>query len=53
MRAFEDKVNVSGYAEKYKGLTFYTIKGAGHEYPRYKTKESYYMFSKFLKNEDL
>ena len=52
-RAFEDKANVAGYVEKYKGLTFCTIKGAGHEVPRYKPKEAYYMFSKFLKNEDL
>jgi hypothetical protein len=52
-RAFEDKVNVSGYVEKYKGLTFCTIKGAGHECLRYKPKEAYYMFTKFLNNEDL
>ena len=52
-RAFEDKVNVAGYVEKYKGLTFCTIKGAGHEVPKYKPKEAYYMFSKFINNEDL
>jgi carboxypeptidase C (cathepsin A) len=52
-RAFDDKVNVAGYVEKYKELTFCTIKGAGHEVPKYKPKEAYYMFSKFINNEDL
>ena len=52
-RAFEDNKNVAGYVTKYKGLTFCTVKGAGHEVPRWKPKEGYYMFSQFLKNEDL
>ena len=52
-RAFEDNKNIAGYVTKYKGLTFCTVKGAGHEVPRWKPKESYYMFSQFLKNEDL
>lgn len=52
-RAYEDDVNVAGYVTKYKGLTYCTFKGAGHEVPKYKPKESYYMFTKFLKNEDL
>ena len=51
-RAFEDNSNVAGYVTKYKGLTFCTVKGAGHEVPKYKPKESFYMFSKFIKNED-
>ena len=50
-RAYEDKNNVAGYVIKYKELTFCTVKGAGHEVPKFKPKESYYMFSKFLKNE--
>ena len=50
-RAFEDENNIAGYVTKYKGLTFCTIKGAGHEVPRFKPKESYYMFSKFIQNE--
>ena len=50
-RAFEDKNNIAGYVTKYKELTFCTVKGAGHEVPRFKPKESYYMFSKFIQNE--
>ena len=52
-RAFGDKNNVSGYVTKYKGLTFCTIKGAGHEVPKWKPKEAYYMFKQFLNNEKL
>ena len=50
-RAYEDENNIVGYVTKYKGLTFCTVKGAGHEVPKYKPKESYYMFSKFIQNE--
>ena len=51
-RAFDDPNNVAGYYIKYKGLTFCTIKGTGHMVPEWKPKEAYYMFSKFLNNED-
>lgn len=50
-RAYGDENNIAGYIIKYKELTFCTIKGAGHEVPKYKPKESYYMFSKFIQNE--
>ena len=52
-RAFGEKNNISGYVTKYKGLTFCTVKGAGHEVPRYRPKEAYYMFKQFLNNEKL
>ena len=51
-RAFDDMDNVGGYVVKYKGLTFCTIKGTGHMAPMWKPKESYYMFEKFLNEED-
>ncbi len=51
-KAFDDKNNVSGYYIKYKGLTFCTVKGTGHNVPEGKPKEAFYMFSKFLNNED-
>ncbi len=51
-RAFNDMNNVSGYIVKYKGLTFCTIKGNGHMKPLWKTKESFYMFKKFINEED-
>ena len=52
-RAFGDEKYISGYYIKYKGLTFCTIKGTGHMVPQWKPKEAFYMFSKFLNNEDL
>ena len=51
-RAFNDMNNVAGYYVKYKGLTFCTVKGTGHMVPQWKPKEAYYMFSKFLNDED-
>ena len=51
-KAFEDNSNAAGYVTMYKRLTYCTVKGAGHEVPRYTPKESFYMFSKFIKNED-
>ena len=51
-RAFNDQDNVSGYVINYKGLTFCTIKGTGHMAPQWKPKESYYMFSLFLNEEE-
>ena len=52
-RAFDEKDFVSGYVVKYKGLTFCTIRGTGHMAPMWKRKEAFYVFSKFLKGEDL
>ena len=52
-RAFDDQDNVSGYAIKYKGLTFSTVKGTGHMAPGWKRKECYYLISKFINNEEL
>ena len=51
-RAFDDMNNVAGYYTKYKGLTFCTVKGTGHMVPQWKQKEAYYMFLKFLNDED-
>ena len=52
-RVDNDLNNVAGYVVKYKGLTFCTIKGTGHMAPGWKPKESFHMFSKFLKGEDI
>ena len=51
-RAFDDMNWVAGYYVKYKGLTFCTVKGTGHMVPQWKPKEAFYMFSKFLNDED-
>lgn len=52
-RAFNDRMIVAGYRQIYNGLTFVTIKGTGHMVPQWKPKEAYYMFLKFLRDEDL
>ena len=51
-RAFGDMNNVAGYIVNYKGLTFCTIKGTGHMTPMWKPKESFYMFQKFINEEE-
>ena len=51
-RADNDFNNVAGYLVKNKGLTFCNIKGTGHMAPDWKKKECFYMFNKFLKDED-
>ncbi len=38
----------AGYYQIYNGLTFLTIKGAGHMAPQWKRKESYALFKAFL-----
>ena len=51
-RAFGDNKKISGYYVKYEGLTFCTFKGVGHMVPEWRPKEAFYIFSKFLNNED-
>ena len=42
---------VAGYATTYKDFQFITVKGAGHEVPRYRPVAALTMLRKFLKNE--
>lgn len=51
-RAFGDKLNVAGYRTIYKGLVWTTIKGTGHMVPQWKPKEAYWMFERFINDED-
>ena len=51
-RAYGNKKNISGYYVKYKGFTFCTFKGVGHMVPEFKPKDAFYVFSKFINNED-
>ena len=44
---------VAGYYEIYEGLTFVTIKGAGHMVPQFKPPQAHYMFNKFLTGDKL
>jgi len=42
---------ISGFVQKYDGLTFATIKGAGHMAPAWKREEAYYLFSRFIQGQ--
>jgi len=42
---------VAGYVQQYKGLTYATIKGAGHMVPQYKPPQALHFFTNFLNNQ--
>ena len=42
---------VAGFVKEFKGLTFLTIRGAGHMVPQYKPAQSLLFFEKFLTNQ--
>ncbi|KAJ4709578.1 Carboxypeptidase [Melia azedarach] len=44
---------VGGWTEVYKGLTFATIRGAGHEVPLFQPKRAFILFRSFLAGEEL
>ncbi|VFQ68528.1 unnamed protein product [Cuscuta campestris] len=44
---------VAGWTEVYKGLTFATVRGAGHEVPLFKPMEALQLLSSFLRGEPL
>ncbi|GKV49927.1 hypothetical protein SLEP1_g56649 [Rubroshorea leprosula] len=41
-------LEVGGYVEEYEGLTFATVRGAGHPVPSYQPERALVMFSSFL-----
>jgi len=41
---------VAGYVRSYEGLTYATIKGAGHMVPQYRPPQALYFFTQFLNN---
>jgi cathepsin A (carboxypeptidase C) len=49
----KDPINSVGYVTEYEGLTFITVKGAGHMVPQSKPEEAEYIFNKFLTGETL
>ncbi|KAF5749504.1 hypothetical protein HS088_TW04G01473 [Tripterygium wilfordii] len=44
---------VGGWTEVYKGLTFATVRGAGHEVPLFRPKEAFILFKSFLAGKEL
>lgn len=52
-RPWYSKNEVGGYVIKYKGLTFATVKGAGHEVPSYRPREALILISAFLQGHPL
>lgn len=46
-------VQVGGWTEVYDGLTFVTVRGAGHEVPLFEPKRALLMFQTFLGGKHL
>ncbi|KAL6562149.1 Serine carboxypeptidase-like 31 [Orobanche gracilis] len=47
------KKQVAGWIEEYNGITFVTVKGAGHAVPTFKPEESLALFASFLAGKTL
>jgi len=47
-----DPLNIGGYVTKYDGLTFITVRGAGHMVPQFRPKESFYFLTQYLSGKD-
>ncbi|KAL1565411.1 Serine carboxypeptidase-like 34 [Salvia divinorum] len=50
---YTDNKQVGGWRVEYEGLTFVTVRGAGHLVPTFKPREALQIFNYFLKNEKL
>ncbi|XP_077239388.1 serine carboxypeptidase-like 27 [Tasmannia lanceolata] len=48
-----DKGKVGGWSQVYKGLTFVTITGAGHEVPLHRPRQALILFRSFLQNKPM
>ncbi|XP_058770008.1 serine carboxypeptidase-like 27 [Vicia villosa] len=48
-----DNGRVCGWSQVYKGLTFVTVRGAGHEVPLHKPHEAFILFRSFLENKHM
>ncbi|CAA3027605.1 serine carboxypeptidase II-2 [Olea europaea subsp. europaea] len=47
-RAWYDDGQVGGWTQEYNGLTFVTVRGAGHEVPLHKPKQALTLFKSYL-----
>ncbi|XP_057774000.1 serine carboxypeptidase-like 34 isoform X2 [Salvia miltiorrhiza] len=50
---YTDKKQVGGWRVEYKGVTFVTVRGAGHQVPTFKPRQALQMLKHFLKNQKL
>ncbi|XP_071722248.1 serine carboxypeptidase-like 27 [Rutidosis leptorrhynchoides] len=48
-----DNGKVGGWSQVYKGLTFVTVTGAGHEVPLHRPRQSFILFRSFLENKPM
>ncbi|KAL0538559.1 hypothetical protein IC582_022706 [Cucumis melo] len=48
-----DHGKVGGWSQIYKGLTFVTVAGAGHEVPLHRPREAFILFRSFLEDKPL
>lgn len=44
---------VGGWTQEYEGLTFVTVRGAGHEVPLHKPKQALTLFKSFLSGNSM
>ncbi|KDP25725.1 hypothetical protein JCGZ_23946 [Jatropha curcas] len=48
-----DNGKVGGWSQVYKGLTFVTVTGAGHEVPLHRPRQAFILFKSFLENKPM
>ncbi|KAL9260102.1 Serine carboxypeptidase-like 27-like protein [Drosera capensis] len=48
-----DSGKVGGWSQVYKGLTFVTVTGAGHEVPLHRPRQAFILFRQFLQNKPM
>lgn len=51
--AWNDNGKVGGWSQVYKGLTFVTVTGAGHEVPLHRPRQAFILFRSFLENKNM
>nr|XP_043631807.1 serine carboxypeptidase-like 27 [Erigeron canadensis] len=49
--AWYDNDKVAGWSQIYKGLSFVTVTGAGHEVPLHRPRQAFILFRSFLENK--
>lgn len=52
-QAWYDDGQVGGWTQGYAGLTFVTVRGAGHEVPLHKPKQAFTLFKSFLSGNSM